>query len=272
MNIHIRLLIFMTTQNNTIDIFDINRNKTVHLIYIASKLLRTEGETWSYSLHYKGITFSFSHMSDLHCFEKRIKEFGLDAHTERRDRLDWPKYYISTAYHEAAHAVIAYWFGWWVNHEGVWIDPYGGYCGHRHEKQSHVEEHGYCISLAGYAAELRLNPDYAKPLSDENLTITLGFLDDPDIADNDEGEVLSKLKTAHPNEDVGQIIARYRAFEQQTSELLRQEHIWSAIEIIAKELLRRAHLSQGEVENLLPEGTVWLGKLNAASLNCLTNS
>jgi hypothetical protein len=29
---------------------------------------------------------------------------------------------VSGAYHEAAHAVVAYFVGWWVNHEGVEID------------------------------------------------------------------------------------------------------------------------------------------------------
>src|SRR5215218_2647186 len=101
---------------------------------------------------------------------------------------------------------------------------------------------------------MRLAPDRAKPRSNQDLEITLMLLHDPDEADNDDGNVLSKLRAAYPNEDTGQIIARYRAYERETSALLRKPHIWLAIEIIAEELLRRKHLSQGEIEDLLPDG------------------
>jgi hypothetical protein len=294
----------MITQDYFIEFFNINRNRAAHLIYNASKLLGSEGKTWNYSLHDEAIAFHFSHLSDLRCFEQRIKELGLDAQIERpevlvgkvvareesappafstdcntitnststiledtkSDGFDWLKWYDDTAYHEAAHVVIAYWFGWWVNDKGVWIDAYGGYAGLSYQMDNHVEQEHHCIDLAGQAAEMHLASDRANPRTNQYLIDTLKISHDPDGAEIDDGRVLARLTAAHPNEDDGQIIARYRALEQQTLELVRQEHIWSAIEIIAEELLRRKHLSRSEVEDLLPDGIQWGGRLAAARI------
>lgn len=150
--------------------------------------------------------------------------------------------------------------------EGVWIGPHGGYADLGCQEYNYVEQYDYYISLAGWAAEMRLAPDRAKPPSNEDLRIALVTSHYPDEAETDDEKVLSKLKTAHPNEGTGQILARYRALEQQTLELVGQEHIWSAIEIIAEELLRRKHLSRSEVEELLPDEIWWGGRLAAARI------
>jgi hypothetical protein len=214
----------------------------------------SKGKNWMVLSQNKGVSFYLARLLDLCRFGRRVSKF------------DWSEYYLHPAYHEASHAVIAYWFGSEVKDEGVWIEPYGGYADLGCQEYNYVPQYDYCIALAGWAAEMRLNPDRAKPPSDQDLTITLVTSHYPDEAETDDEKVLSKLKTAHPNEDEGQIIARYRALEQQTLELVRQEHIWSAIEIIAEELLRRKHLSQSEVEDLLPDGIQWGGRLAAARI------
>jgi hypothetical protein len=74
----------------------------------------------------------------------------------------------TTAYHEAAHAVVADWFGWWLSPEGVMIGK-RDYCGLRLQAWQSTDEAAVCVSLAGWSAEMRLAPERAKPREDDEL-------------------------------------------------------------------------------------------------------
>ena len=100
-----------------------------------------------------------------------------------------------TAYHEAAHAVIAHWFRWNVNHEGVRIIP-DGYCGLTCRSDHYTLQAECCISLAGWLAEVRLAEDDSLHRSDDDLMYVLHNLDEE--ADSDDGMVLQALIAAYP--------------------------------------------------------------------------
>jgi hypothetical protein len=68
-----------------------------------------------------------------------------------------------TAYHEAGHAVVGYWFGWWLNPEGVEID-YRMYCGTRAFNLDRTIEARVLVTMAGDVAEAKLvggNPPFS---------------------------------------------------------------------------------------------------------------
>src|SRR5215471_2087775 len=59
---------------------------------------------------------------------------------------------IHTAYHEAGHIVAAYWYGWWLNEEGVEIDA-RWYTGMRTPALLNTTEACMVVSMAGRIAE-----------------------------------------------------------------------------------------------------------------------
>ncbi len=61
---------------------------------------------------------------------------------------------ISIAFHEASHAVIAYYFGWWVSGEGVEVNE-RWYCGLSHYSDTYTAEADICINLAGWPRHCR---------------------------------------------------------------------------------------------------------------------
>jgi hypothetical protein len=59
---------------------------------------------------------------------------------------------IHTAYHEAGHVVVAYWYGWWLNEDGVEIDT-RWYTGTRSPALLYTTETRVVNSMAGRIAE-----------------------------------------------------------------------------------------------------------------------
>jgi hypothetical protein len=59
---------------------------------------------------------------------------------------------IHTAYHEAGHVVTAYWYGWWLNEEGVEIDT-RWYTGTRSPALLYTTEARVVNLMAGRIAE-----------------------------------------------------------------------------------------------------------------------
>ena len=93
------------------------------------------------------------------------------------------------AFHEAAHAVVAHWFGWWINPEGVEIDD-RQYCGLRMERWANTQEAQTCVNAAGWLAEVKLAPCIAKRRSDEDLEFSIDAVrsreDEPDWGDDED--------------------------------------------------------------------------------------
>jgi hypothetical protein len=59
---------------------------------------------------------------------------------------------IRTAYHEAGHVVVAHWYGWWLNEEGVEIDA-RWYTGTRSPALLYTTEARVVMLMAGRIAE-----------------------------------------------------------------------------------------------------------------------
>ena len=98
-----------------------------------------------------------------------------------------------TAYHEAAHAVIAYHLGWWLNDEGVRIGEWP-YTGHRCAEDDYTDRSRIAVAIAGLLAEMRLPTARIRRLSDESLQEEIDSLRwdwDPD--DNSDGAEVFRL-------------------------------------------------------------------------------
>ena len=92
------------------------------------------------------------------------------------------------AHHEAAHVVVAYWFGWWVDDHGVMIHNYGikdvpcggrDYTGLKLPRWANTTQAQVCVNNAGWLAEMMLTP-------------TLPHREDRDLLE-DLGEIRQEL-------------------------------------------------------------------------------
>ena len=158
-----------------------------------------------------------------------------------------------SAYHEAAHAVIAYHFGWWVNHEDVEIDD-RQYCGLRRRVLDDTEQAAVCVSLAGWGAEMRLAPDLATSKSDDDLIFWLRDVRRGNPDESDDADVFQRLMQTRPNASNEDLLAVYRSYEAETATLLSRADVWESIERVAHALLESGKLSGEQVEVLLVAG------------------
>ncbi len=143
------------------------------------------------------------------------------------------------ARHEAAHAVMFYWFGWWLGKEGVSIIADEDSAGRAHPNL-HPEDYTVratiITSLAGPVSE----GDYPSDADLESL-----------CAMYDYQSVVHPLWATTPNPTAKRLVARIHSFEEETLRLLQYPPIANSIEAVADELLRKKTLSDGEVLELL---------------------
>ncbi len=156
------------------------------------------------------------------------------------------------AFHEAAHAVIGYYFGWWLNEEGVEIDE-RQYTGLRCEQRTWTERASVCVSLAGWGAEMRLAPDLARPFPDEELLACLEDLRWWGHSDlqGDEADVFERLMETRPDASDEDLMALYRGYEAETAALLARPAVWASVQRVADALLERGRLTDAEVVEML---------------------
>ncbi len=157
------------------------------------------------------------------------------------------------AFHEASHAVVAYCFGWWVNHEGVEIDE-RWYCGLRRTIDANTVEAEICVHLAGFMAERLLNSHLPLSSNIHDLEIALDDAQgDWGTADSDDEAAFARLLSEHPDLEDDALIALYRKYEARTLSLLREPAVWKAVEDVAGALVKNGFLAASEVEKLIPE-------------------
>jgi hypothetical protein len=156
------------------------------------------------------------------------------------------------AIHEAAHAVVAYDFRWWVS-DGVHIGVFAHVYTCCREAENTVRAK-ICVGLAGLLAEekfLGLRWHFEQDIITELREVQN---DDPSPPDDlravalalydDDPAICINLSEARP------AIAYWR---EETKKLLDDPRIWSAVERVAKALLSRSrgYLSPRDVRKLL---------------------
>ena len=150
-----------------------------------------------------------------------------------------PPYNLSTAYHEAGHAVAALALGRQVHRISVLPRrQYSGRCEHRKPVFRPSEDWLECeilISLAGLAAEARFIGSYPWELAASDLRHVR------DLAVQRVGQ-----RQAERLE---------RRLLAKTEHLLAQEGNWRAVELIAAELVQRGSLSGRAARHLFEQGS-----------------
>ena len=163
------------------------------------------------------------------------------------------------AYHEAAHAVMAYIHGGWVNQEGIEIAGVGpgtrDYAGYSFQSIfSYTWAVAIQISIAGRMAELKFAGMNCLRMT-ERLEY---FIDDLRLCDGedsegDDREVFEILIGQYPEASDEELIRFYREYEKDTLKYLDDPDVWSSIKAVVDRLLEKGKLSQGEVEEVLIE-------------------
>jgi hypothetical protein len=161
----------------------------------------------------------------------------------------------TTAHHEAAHAIVAYHYGWWVNHEGIEIDE-RQYTGLRRRQTENTEEARVCINQAGWLAEVLWPGSQAEPRKDEDLFYEIANLDWYDAEfdeDSDDIDTFLVLKESLPDASDDELLAAYRVYEAKTLALLKQPKVWEAVEALAVALCQKGKLEAEEATEILDD-------------------
>ena len=171
----------------------------------------------------------------------------------------------SSAVHEAAHAVLAVWFGGrvkWVEIEGIG-DGECDYAALQYDFEDYTERAEACISCAGWLAELKALDDPARAAelrrTDEDLTTIIekygcyGCADELEEDFGDDGATLARILSTRPGATDAQAISCYRVYEAETDALLERDEIWTAIVAVADALFATGKLMASTVYKHLQE-------------------
>jgi hypothetical protein len=179
----------------------------------------------------------------------------------------------AAAYHEAGHAVVAYWFGWWLNDEGVEIDD-RWYTGCRKLVLDNTVEAQICQAMAGWLSEHKwhgLGSDY---FGDENALYGLYLArnynpHDPDDFEFEEaGDIadialmLYEADSEITDEEFLKALAPYR---ERARKILDEAEVWRAIEKLAAALLASGKLSDEEARAAIGDEPIFGRGVSACS-------
>jgi hypothetical protein len=162
---------------------------------------------------------------------------------------------LSTAYHEAAHVVVAYEFGWWVWRGGIRIcrcpQASLGWRSEDYNSRARI-----CVGMAGLVAEEKLHSlrcGFEDEVIRHILALRAGEETSP-IVVSDERAVALAIVEDEPCRTLSgarRVIAYWR---DETNSLLDQPRVWGGIERLAKKLVRRRYLSPRGVAQALGSG------------------
>ncbi len=164
----------------------------------------------------------------------------------------------STAYHEAAHAVVAARYGWWIIEPGIRIDS-TAHVQFRSNPWDFVDPIRITMFLAGeLAALLHLGRQptgrYSRVEFDE-------FYDDIKEEwgeqDGDETEVIRLLIDRYPTMPRSRLYLLFKRLERLTLRLVQQPEIWTRIDGLAKALIERGDLSDEEAKEVMGDLGCW---------------
>jgi hypothetical protein len=161
---------------------------------------------------------------------------------------------LATAYHEAGHVVVAYYFGKFARERGVTVDDRG--MGHAHIQgrllypiNSYPEDvrHSVCRQVRAECMEL-----FAGIASEERVTRR----PIPNGGGPDWRRALALLETVYGfNEDDAGGEMRAEIIPA-TRRLLRRDDIWSTIEALSDELHSSRHLSMEKANGILERSQI----------------
>ena len=160
------------------------------------------------------------------------------------------------AQHEAAHAVVAYWFGGWVDDRGVTIVPDQDFRG-RAWLGWHLADistrASITVALAGplqgpLAIQKSVDTASLERMCKEEPVYTIKR------TASDEEHVVALLKETKPSANVKQLVASCRRYELETRRLLDRSGIAASIGRVADALVKHHTLGDKEIWPLLSEG------------------
>ena len=167
-----------------------------------------------------------------------------------RAKLTTPE---STAIHEAAHAVVAYEWGWWVRRGGVRIRSWPRACLGLQPTENDVGAR-ICVSLAGLLAEekfhgvrWRFEEDVVKQLR----AIRAGRREELELFPSDLQRIALALFDHDPPIRFSEARRSIAYWRNETNKLLDEPRVWDGVQRLAKALVRRRHLSPRAVRQVL---------------------
>jgi hypothetical protein len=162
---------------------------------------------------------------------------------------------IHTAYHEAGHVVTAYWYGWWLNEEGVEIDT-RWYTGTRSPALLYTTEARVVNLMAGRVAEHkyhglgngRFDDDEALLLLDLARRIHRGeeMIDEESEWSGDCTDIAVVLVEDNPTMTDHEYVRTLRTYQKKTRLILNKPAVWRAVKKVAEALLTTGRLTDGE--------------------------
>jgi hypothetical protein len=151
----------------------------------------------------------------------------------------------AAAYHEAGHAVAAMTVGWSINPEGVEIDR-RQFCGYRMPVFMQDDEASTVfVCQAGWLSEWQWHHRGDQYRSDDAFECDLAEArwGDSDIGIGDDIDAFIHLLRLYPKASDKKLIRIYRKYEQETARLLTVSETQSAIERVAKQLIRHGAIT-----------------------------
>jgi ATP-dependent Zn protease len=158
----------------------------------------------------------------------------------------------TTAYHEAAHAVVAYEFGWWVTRGGLRILSWP-HASLQFRQSENTVRANVCISMAGLLAEeklLRVQWRFEEDVIEKLRAVRAGQNDELGYPSDLRAIALALFDDDPPIRfsEARRAIAYLR---NETNKLLDEPRVWGGVERVAKVLVRRRYLSPRAVRQLL---------------------
>jgi hypothetical protein len=158
----------------------------------------------------------------------------------------------ATAYHEAGHAIAAYWFGWWLAPQGVRLgrDPR---CFAKAPTWAYSVEAQAVQAMAGDAAER----EFCRGVPSVPDAVALRALDLARAGGlgldqlGDVGDVAAILAAQNPALADREFLILRRAYLDQTRELVARPVVRAGIAAVASALLSRGRLSDRQTRRAL---------------------
>jgi hypothetical protein len=167
---------------------------------------------------------------------------------------------LSTAYHEAAHVVVGYWFGWQLNPDrpdGVVIDGQW-ITNHRIPLFLRTVEAVFSVNLAGWIAERKFTSHIPPERSVASIEETFKEAENERDEEPEYREGSGDLYDCamyfledYPEPTLETFTKYILACQTLMIELLSRPLIWRAIKKVAKALIARGRLSDDEAQEVI---------------------
>lgn len=159
----------------------------------------------------------------------------------------------ATAYHEAGHAVVGFWYGWAIGASGVEIRDRRR-CSFSCSEYAYTREARAVVAMAGWLAECKWHAQGGINWNDDLLHV----LDAHDwgqvyVTLDDQVQVVRALiGRADPREvETDDFLLAVDAFRDHAIVLVSRPAVWRSIRRVARALLARGKLTDTEVINAI---------------------